>query len=153
MAAARTETTRTTLRFFYGWWLVGFAWFLYGFGAAPGYYSWSFFSPEIIDDLGLTRGPKPGGRFWAFTFMFNSIAPVPGNRNPPRGHTSGDGRRQLGDGTGCWLLSDAETLWECFVYFGILVGAGIGLSTIVPCQAPATSLGLRNTGPAPWPRS
>jgi MFS family permease len=65
------------LRFFYGWWLVGFAWILYGFGAAPGYYSWSFFSPEIIDELDLTRA-QTGAVFGLFTFMFNSIAPVTG---------------------------------------------------------------------------
>ena len=126
------------MRFFYGWWLVGFAWVLYGFGAAPGYYSWSFFSPEIIDELDLTRA-QTGAVFGLFTFMFNSIAPVTGLAIARWGTRRVMVVGNLVTATGCWLLSDAETLWECFVYFGILVGAGIGLSTIVPCQALATS--------------
>ena len=138
MAPARTENTRTTLRFFYGWWLVGFAWILYGFGAAPGYYSWSFFSPEIIDDLDLTRG-QTGAVFGLFTFMFNSIAPATGLAITRWGTRRVMVVGNLVTAIGCWLLSGADTLWECLVYFGILVGAGVGLSTIVPCQALATS--------------
>ena len=138
LAAARTETTRTTLRFFYGWWLLGFAWILYGFGAAPGYYSWSFFSPEIIDDLALTRG-QTGAVFGLFTFMFNSIAPITGLAIARWGTRRVMVVGNLVTALGCWLLSDAGTLWECLIYFGLLVGAGIGLSTIVPCQALATS--------------
>ena len=126
------------MRFFYGWWLVGFAWILYGFGAAPGYYSWSFFSPEIIDELDLTRA-QTGAVFGLFTFMFNSIAPVTGLAIARWGTRRVMVVGNLFTAPGCWLLSGAGSLWECLVYFGILVGAGIGLSTIVPCQAPATS--------------
>ena len=126
------------MRFFYGWWLVGFAWILYGFGAAPGYYSWSFFSPEIIDELDLTRA-QTGAVFGLFTFMFNSIAPVTGLAIARWGTRRVMVVGNLFTALGCWLLSGAGSLWECLVYFGILVGAGIGLSTIVPCQALATS--------------
>ena len=64
-------------RFFYGWILVGIAWVIYGFGISPGYYSWAFFSSEIIADLGLTRADT-GFVFGLFTFVYSGIGPLAG---------------------------------------------------------------------------
>jgi hypothetical protein len=42
-------------RRFYGWPLVGIGFVVYGLGIGPGYYSWGFFAPEVMADIGLTR--------------------------------------------------------------------------------------------------
>ena len=57
-------------RFFHGWLIVAIAWFVYGFGIAPGYFSWGFLSREMIDELGLTRG-EAGFVFGVFTFLYS----------------------------------------------------------------------------------
>ena len=126
------------MRFFYGWLLVGVAWVLYGFGISPGYYSWGFFSSEIIDDLQLTRA-QTGAVFGVFTFIFSGIGPVTGMAISRWG-----ARRVMVVGNliaalGFWLVSTADTVWECFVYYGVIGGIGIGLSTILPCQTLATN--------------
>jgi hypothetical protein len=40
---------------FYGWPLVGVGFLIYGLGIAPAYYSWRFFAPEVMAELGISR--------------------------------------------------------------------------------------------------
>ena len=34
---------------FFGWYMVALGLVCYGFGVSPGYYSWGFYAPEMID--------------------------------------------------------------------------------------------------------
>ena len=61
-------------RSFYGWPLVAVGWVLYGFGVAPVFYSWSFYLPEILEDLSLTRAQ--GGSILPSTGNLPSVAAV-----------------------------------------------------------------------------
>ena len=129
---------RAALRFFYGWFLVAVAWVIYGFGIAPGYYSWGFFSPEIIRDLGLNR-TQTGAVFGVFTFTYSGISPITGMAISRWGTRTVMVVGSLIAALAFLLLRGADTLTECFIYYGALAGIGIGLSTILPCQTLATN--------------
>jgi MFS family permease len=129
-------------RLFYGWILVGVAWIIYGFGISPGYYSWAFFSPEIIADLGLTRGDI-GFVFGLFTFVYSGIGPLAGIAISRWGVRIVMTAGSLIAALGFYLLSSADSLLECYLYYGLVAGAGIGLSTILPCQTIATTWFVR----------
>ena len=120
-------------RIFYGWPLVGVGFLVYGFGIGPGYYSWGFFAPEIIDDIGLTR-EQVGQVFGVFTLM-NAVA----------GPLAAWGIRRFGlRGTvtvgamicaaGFFLTSRAQSLSAIFLSYSVIGGMGIGLSTVLPAQ-------------------
>ena len=126
------------MRFFYGWFLVAVAWVIYGFGISPGYYSWGFFSPEIINDLKLTRA-QTGAVFGVFTFMYSGIGPITGMAISRWGTRTVMVVGSLIAAVGFLLLPRADSLLECFIYYGVLAGTGIGLSTILPCQTLATN--------------
>ena len=129
-------------RFFYGWILVGVAWIIYGFGVSPGYYSWALFTPEIIADLGLTRADT-GFVFGLFTFVYSGIGPIAGMAISRWGVRAVMTAGSLTAALGFYLLSSADSLLECYLYYGLVAGVGIGLSTILPCQTLATNWFIR----------
>ncbi len=123
---------------FYGWFVVAVAWIIYGFGISPGYYSWGFFSTEIITDLGLDRA-QTGAVFGVFTFVYSGIGPITGAAISRWGTRTVMTLGSLIAALGFFLLRSADSLVECFLYFGVLCGVGIGLSTILPVQTLATN--------------
>ncbi|MEQ9411102.1 MAG: MFS transporter [Fuerstiella sp.] len=122
---------------FYGWYLLGAAWLIYGFGLAPGYYSWGFFTPEVINDLGLSR-TDAGAVFGAFTMVYSCIGPLTGILISRWGVRATIVCGSLISALGFLLLSYADSLIGCFVCYSVMAGTGIGLSTILPCQTLAT---------------
>ena len=60
-----------------GWPLVGIGWILYGFGVAPAYYSWGFFLPEVMNELGLSRA-QGGLIFSVLIFSGGAAGPFVG---------------------------------------------------------------------------
>ena len=48
---------------------MGVGFLVYGLGMAPAYYSWGFFAPEVINELGITR-QNVGEIFGIFTLLF-----------------------------------------------------------------------------------
>ena len=69
-------TVRSALRpKFYGLPVVAAGCVVYGFGIGPAYYSWGFFAPELIADLGLSR-QQIGQMFGAFTLTFAVVSPL-----------------------------------------------------------------------------
>ena len=132
---------------FYGWYLVGISWLLYGLGSAPAYYSWPFFTPEIMADIGLTRA-QTGTVFGVFGFMITFACPISGaaiarwgiRRTMIAGH--------LCAAIGFWLTSQAESFTDCIIFFSMMVGCGMGFGSIVPCQTIATEWFNRYRGRA-----
>ena len=122
---------------FYGWYLVGISWLLYGIGVGPAYYSWPFFTPEIMAEIGLTRA-EAGTVFGVLGFMITFACPISGaaiarwgiRRTMIAGH--------LCAATGFWLTSQAESFTDCVIFFSVMVGFGIGAGSVVPCQTIAT---------------
>ena len=125
-------------KIFYGWILVAVAWLIYGFGISPGFYSWGFFTPELIGELGFTRG-QTGDMFGLFTFMYSGIGPVAGALIARWGLRATMTAGSLLASLGFLLVRQAQEPWEFFLYFGVVAGVGVGLSTILPCQTLATN--------------
>lgn len=119
--------------FFYGWYLVGVAWVLYGFGIAPSYYSWGLFSREIIADLDLNVG-ELGGVFGLFTFMYSFVGFAVGYCMVRWGIRSVMAGGFLMTAAGALVVSRADTAMDCYLGFSLLGGTGIGFATIIPCQ-------------------
>ena len=120
-------------RHFYGWFLVGIGFLVYGLGIGPGYYSWGFFAPEIIAELGLTR-EHVGGIFGAFTLTFAAVGPLAALAIRRFGVrltvTTGALLAALGFG----LVSRADSVAELYLSYSLLGGVGVGLSTGLPSQ-------------------
>ena len=123
---------------YYGWILLGVAWILYGFGISPGYYSWGQFSPAIIDELGMSRA-QTGFIFGLFNFMFSAVGPLTAGLLPKFGLRVVMTIGCLLAALGFFLVQQADSMWEFIVYFCIIAGAGVGFSTILPCQTLATN--------------
>lgn len=119
--------------FFYGWILIPVAWIVYGFGISPGYYSFGQFSDAFNADLGLTA-QQYGLLFGIFTFLYSGVGPLVGMAQTRIGLriviTAGSFMASLG----FFILSRAEGFTAALIGFSILGGAGIGFSTIIPCQ-------------------
>lgn len=118
---------------FYGWPLVGIGFLVYGLGIGPGYYSWGFLAPALIDELGLSR-QQIGSIFGAFTLTFALVGPLTAIAIRRLGIrvtvTCGALLAALGFG----LVSRADSVGELYLCYSLLGGIGIGLSTGLPVQ-------------------
>jgi MFS family permease len=113
--------------------LVGVGFLVYGLGIGPGYYSWGFFAPEIIDDLGLTR-EQVGQVFGVFTLMNAGAGPLTAwgiRRFGLRGTVTVGA---LICAVGFFLTSRAQSVGDIFLSYSVIGGTGIALSTVLPAQ-------------------
>ena len=108
---------------FYGWRVVAAGFLVYGLGLGPGYYSWGFFAPEVIADLGLTR-EQVGQVFGAFTLTFAVAGPLAawGIRRWGVRQTITVGA--LIASLGFLLVSRAQSLRAIFVSYSLVAGMG-----------------------------
>ena len=118
---------------FYGWPLVGVGFLIYGFGIAPAYYSWGFFAPEVIVELGITR-QQVGTVFGAMTLTFALTSILSAAVIHYFGVRITVTVGALVCALGWFLVGRAETLTQIYLSFSLLGGIGIGLSTLLPAQ-------------------
>ena len=126
------------MRIFYGWFLLVIVWVLYGFQPSPGYNSWPFFAPDIVEDLGLTRA-QVGFVYGSLTFIFAITAPLARRAIARLGVRSVLVVGNLIMAAEFWGLSGADTLLECYLYYRLMVGGGMELGTFITCQALTTN--------------
>ena len=126
---------------FYGWRMLPFAWLIYGLGAAP-FYSWGFFLPEMLEELGLSRADG-GWAFGIWSFFGGAVAPLIGvclTRFGPRlVFTAGF----LAVSVAYYLTSRAQDRWDVLLYFGLFAGITHTFSTVLPTQTLASNWFLR----------
>ena len=120
-------------RRFYGWPLVGVGFVVYGLGIGPGYYSWGFFAPEVMADIGLTR-EQVGQIFGAFTLTFAVAGPTAAWSIQRWGLRATVTAGALVAALGFWLTSRADSVSDLFLSYSLVGGMGIGLSTVLPAQ-------------------
>ena len=118
---------------FYGWPLVAVGFLFYGLGIAPAYYSWGFFAPEVIADLGITR-QQVGTVFGAFTLIFALTSTLSAAVIHYFGLRMTVTVGALISALGWFLVGHAESLTHIYLSFSLLGGIGIGLSTLLPAQ-------------------
>lgn len=118
---------------FYGWWLLVAACCVYGFGITPGYFGWGILFSGLEHELHYTKKDL-GLIFGLFTFLYSGVGPLVGwlqRKITIRGiMTLGS----LMSALGYFIVSRSDTKIEFLIGFSIFGGAGVGLSTIVPCQ-------------------
>jgi len=119
--------------FFYGWIIIPVAWLVYGFGIAPSYYSFGQFANTFIEDLGLERS-QYGLIFGIFTFLYSGVGPLVGMAQSRIGLRAVMTGGSLIAAIGFLIMSRAENVTTAIIGFSILGGAGVGFSTIIPCQ-------------------
>ncbi len=118
---------------FYGWPLVGVGFLIYGLGIAPAYYSWGFFAPEVIADLGITR-QQVGTVFGGLTLTFAVTSILSATVIHYFGVRVTVTIGALICALAWFLTGRAESLTQIYLCFSLLGGIGIGLSTLLPAQ-------------------
>ncbi|MEM6705833.1 MAG: MFS transporter [Acidobacteriota bacterium] len=118
---------------FYGWPLVFVGFLLYGLGMAPAYYSWGFFAPEVIRELGLSR-QQIGEIFGAFTLGFAGVSSLTGALVGRFGLRATITFGSFVAAAGWWWVSMAQSVTELYLSYSLVGGVGIGLSTLLPAQ-------------------
>ena len=114
--------------------MVGVGFLIYGLGIGPAYYSWGFFAPELIAELGLSR-QQIGQMFGAFTVAFALASPVAAVAIRRVGvRTTVTGGALLA-AAGFWMVSRAESAPELYIGYSLIGGLGVGFSTLLPAQS------------------
>lgn len=126
------DNTRTS-RLFYGWPLLVIGFLIYGLGVSPAYYSWGFFAPEVIAELGLTRA-QIGEVFGTFTLTYSAVSPLVAFAIARFGLRITVTAGALVAACGFVITSQAYSLFGFYVGFALIGGLGIGFSTILPVQ-------------------
>ena len=118
---------------YYGWPMVGLGFLFYGLGIAPAYYSWGFFAPEIIADLGLTR-QEVGEIFGAFALMLSISSMASSSLINRWGVRATVTLGALMASLGWFLVGQANSVSQLYLSYALIGGFGIGLSTLIPAQ-------------------
>ena len=129
-------------RRFYGVPLVAIAWVLYGFSVAP-FYSWGFFLPEMIKELGITR-TQSGWVFGIYAFVGAAVAPLVGWTLGRFGIRYTMAVGSVLAAIGFWLTGRAHSLLELTLAFGLLVPVTHAFATVLPVQTLASNWFLKH---------
>ena len=121
------------MKFYYGWPTVGLGFLIYGLGIAPAYYSWGFFAPEIIKDLGISR-QEIGEIFGTFTLILALTSALSAMVIKRWGLRLSVSIGALIAGTGWYFVGKAGSLEELYLSYALIGGFGLGLSTLIPAQ-------------------
>ena len=125
MDDAHREFVLNRKRLYYGWPLVGVGFLVYGLGIAPAYYSWGFFGPELVRDVGLTR-QQVGSIFGAFTLTFAVVSPLAAAAMGRFGLRAVVTAGALISAFGFWMVARAESATDLYWSFALVGGLGIG---------------------------
>ncbi len=129
-------------RRFYGLPLVAIAWVLYGFSVAP-FYSWGFFLPEMIEELGINR-TQSGWVFGVYAFVGAAVAPLVGWTLGRFGIRYTMAAGSVLAAIGFWLTGRAQSLFELTLAFGLLVPVTHAFATVLPVQTLASNWFLKH---------
>ena len=117
--------------------MVAAGFLYYGFSLAPAYNSWGFYGPEMTADLGLSKA-QLGSCFGLFGLLYSLAAPVSGVCIGRWGLRRTMSLGSLVAASGFYMLSKADSVWDCYLAFSLVGGVGIGLSSQLPSQTIAS---------------
>ena len=118
---------------YYGWPLVGVGFLFYGLGIAPAYYSWGFFAPEIIEELGISR-QQVGEIFGTFALVLSLTSMVSAAAINRFGLRITVTVGAVIASVGWYAVGKAESLLHLYISYALIGGFGLGLSTLMPAQ-------------------
>ena len=119
--------------FFYGWWVVAALFFVGMFGPM-GRYTLAVLAPFIQEELLWTKsqiGMAFSIHLWIYSFLVLLIGWMVDRIG---------GRRVIFLGglillIALTLLSQLNTLWQLYLFFGVITALGVGMTHYVPSQA------------------
>jgi MFS family permease len=124
-------------RIYYGWYLVPVGFVCYGLAIAPAYAGWGFFAPRVIEELHLSR-TEVGAVAGVFALSYQAFSPLAGFLIGRFGLRITITIGSFITALGLWLLSQSDSLFECFLSYSVIAGIGVALSTVLPMQTLAT---------------
>jgi sugar phosphate permease len=131
---------------FYGWWVI-MACCVIAILSSAGRYSFTMFFPTLLDDLGWTRTMLGFGltlHMWVYAITA-IVAGILVDRYGARLIMVGGGVFIL---LGLVLTSKMSTVWEFYLYYGVILALGVATTLSVPAQA--TASGLQKRPDWPW---
>lgn len=124
----------STSKVYYGWKMLPATLVFYSLGMGPAYYSWGFLAPEMAAELHLSK-TQVGSIFGTFSFIYHMVAPLCGLAIARFGvRWIVTGAALLG-GCGFYGVSQADSLFDLYLFFGVFGGIGVGFGAILPAQA------------------
>ena len=115
-------------RFFYGYVVVAVALFIMSLFWAI-HYSFGIFFKHLINEFGWTRA-MTSGAFSLCSIVHGLIAILMGGLTDKFGARIVITVSAFFVGLGCFLTSQAESLWDLYLFYGIIMGIGMGGSFV-----------------------
>lgn len=129
---------------FYGWWVI-MACCVIAILSSAGRYSFTMFFPTLLDDLGWTRTMLGFGltlHMWVYAITA-IVAGILVDRYGARLIMVGGGVFIL---LGLVLTSKMSTVWEFYLYYGVILALGVATTLSVPAQATARKWFTKKAG-------
>lgn len=131
-------------RIFYGWWIV-IALFGVGMVGSMVRYSLTAFFPFISSELGWSRSLIGSGQTLT-VFIYALLVPFAGRMTDRVG-----GRKTIFIGglvnlCGWLLLSMMKSLWQLYLYYGLITAVAVSMNHYVPIQATARKWFIKRAG-------
>lgn len=129
---------------FYGWWVI-MACCVIAILSSAGRYSFTMFFPTLLDELGWTRTMLGFGltlHMWVYAITA-IVAGILVDRYGARLIMVGGGVFIL---LGLVLTSKMSTVWEFYLYYGVILALGVATTLSVPAQATARKWFTKKAG-------
>jgi MFS family permease len=131
-------------RFFYGWYILA-ALFIVGCIGPMSRYSLSAFFPAISEELGWSRsliGTAQSMSLWVYSFLSIFVGWMVDRIG---------GRKTILIGgafclAGWMLLSSVNTLWQLYLYYGVVMALAVSLTHLVPVQSTSRKWFVKHGG-------
>jgi len=139
---------------FYGWWVVGGAFALLFCAEGGHVYSFPVFYEAIVSDTGWARA-QTAAALSIGTFVLGASSPFIGGLIRKVGQRPIMVGGSLLAGAGFGLLSTVEHLWQFYLYYGVVLSAGVAAMHLIPTmsaverwfeQKRSTALGIATAG-------
>ncbi|MFW6150094.1 MAG: MFS transporter [Chloroflexota bacterium] len=139
---------------FYGWWVVAGAFALLFCAVGTYFYSFPVFYEATVSDMGWSRAQTAAALSIA-VFVLGGSSPLIGGLIRKTGQRPIMVGGSLLAGAGFVLLSTVEHLWQFYLYYGVVVPAGVAGIYLIPTmsaverwfeQKRSTALGIATAG-------
>ncbi|MFW6151269.1 MAG: MFS transporter, partial [Chloroflexota bacterium] len=139
---------------FYGWWVVAGAFALLFCAVGTHFYGFPVFYEAMVSDMGWSRG-ETAAALSIGIFVLGGSSPLIGGLIRKVGQRPVMVGGSILAGTGFVLLSTVEHLWQFYLYYGVVLSAGIAGMYLIPTmsaverwfeQKRSTALGIATAG-------
>lgn len=135
LAASEEQVMRNAGRFFYGW-VVAIAAFVFMIAVWGAYYSFGVYFKPVSGDFGWSRAVTAGA-FSTYMVLHGFIAIFAGRFTDKYGPRLVMTACALLLALGYGLMSQISSLWQLYLFFGVIIGVGMSGAYVPPISAVA----------------